>query len=102
MLIEEIKAELPDIKILILEPFVEKHTATEEKYDAFRHEVEKRAEKAKLVAEKYNLKFVPLQDKFDEALNKAPVGFWTADGVHPTTAGHQIISNEWIKAYKSL
>ena len=102
MLIEEIKAELPDIKILILEPFVEKHTATEEKYDIFRCEVEKRAEKAKLIAEKYNLKFVPLQDKFDEALKKAPVGFWTMDGVHPTTAGHQIISNEWIKAYKSL
>lgn len=102
MLVEEIKAALPDIKIMILEPFVENCVATAEKYDYFRTEVEKRAEKAKLIAEKYNLKFVPLQNKFDEALQKAPVEFWTRDGVHPTTAGHQIITNEWIKAYKSL
>ena len=102
MLVEEIKAALPDIKIMILEPFVENCVATVEKYDYFRTEVEKRAEKAKLIAEKYNLKFVPLQNKFDEALQKAPVEFWTRDGVHPTTAGHQIITNEWIKAYKSL
>lgn len=102
MLVEEIKTALPDIKIMILEPFVENCVATAEKYDYFRTEVEKRAEKAKLIAEKYNLKFVPLQNKFDEALQKAPVEFWTRDGVHPTTAGHQIITNEWIKAYKSL
>lgn len=102
MLIEEVKAALPDIKILILEPFVENCAATADAYDYFRCEVEKRAEKSKLIAEKYNLKFVPLQDKFDEALKKAPVEYWTKDGVHPTTAGHAIISNEWIKAYKSL
>lgn len=102
MLVEEIKAALPDIKIMILEPFVENCVATAEKYDYFRTEVEKRAEKAKLIAAKYNLKFVPLQNKFDVALQKAPVEFWTRDGVHPTTAGHQIITNEWIKAYKSL
>ncbi len=102
MLIEEIKEALPDIKIMILEPFVLKASATEEAWDVFHAEVLKRAEKAKAVAEKYHLTFIPLQDKFDEALKSSPADYWLRDGVHPTTMGHELIKREWIKAYKSL
>ena len=62
----------------------------------------KRAEKAKLIAEKYGLKYIPLQDKFDEAAKKAPNDYWHYDGVHPTPMGHQLIKNEWIKTFKEL
>lgn len=102
MLIEEIKESLPDIKIMILEPFVLCASATEEQYSIFRAEVEKRAVKAKAIAEKYNLKFIPLQSIFDEATKNAPADYWLGDGVHPTPYGHEIIKNEWIKAFKSL
>ena len=54
MLIEEITAALPDINIMILEPFVLRGEGTNGAYDDFRPDVEKRAEKAKLIAEKYN------------------------------------------------
>ena len=69
LLIEEILEALPEIKIMILEPFVLKGPATidtEEipnKWKMFNTEVIKRAQKAKKVAEKYNLKFIPLQKK---------------------------------------
>lgn len=102
MLIEEIKAALPDVKIMILEPFVLHGSATAEFYDYFRTEVKKRAEKAKLVAEKYDLKFIPLWEKFDEAYKTAPEGYWLKDGVHPDSPGHELIKREWIKAFKSL
>ena len=102
MLIEEIKESLPDIKIIILEPFVLKGTATEENWDIFEPEVAKRAESAKKVAEKYNLKFVPLQEKFNDALKFMPENYWLWDGVHPTSAGHEILKREWIKAFKEL
>ncbi len=102
MLIEEIKAELPNTTIVIFEPFVLKGAATEEYWDMFYTEVPKRAEKARLIAEKYGLKFVSLQDKFDEAAKKAPNDYWLYDGVHPTPMGHQVIKNEWIKAFKEL
>lgn len=102
MLIEEMKEALPEIKIMILEPFVLKASATEERWDEFRKEVPKRAEKAKAVAEKYGLVFVPLQDKFDEAAKLAPNDYWLADGVHPTTAGHELIKREWMKAFKGI
>lgn len=102
MLIEEIKQELPDIKIIILEPFVLKASATEEKWDVFKTEVAKRAEKAKEIAKKHNLKFVPLQDKLDEAAKTAPNDYWLVDGVHPSACGHEIIKREWVKAFKEL
>lgn len=102
MLIEEIKEALPDIKIMILEPFVLKASATEKEWDAFHTEVLKRAEKAKAIAEKYELPFIPLQDKFDRAEKLMPANYWLRDGVHPTTMGHELIKREWIKTFKSL
>ena len=47
MLIEEIKQELPDTKIMILEPFVLKARATEEEWDTFLSETKKRDQMAK-------------------------------------------------------
>ena len=102
MLIEEIQEALPESKIMILEPFVLKASATEAHWEEFQGEVAKRAEKARAVAETYGLKFIPLQDKFDQASKLAPNDYWLGDGVHPTTAGHELIKREWIKAFKSL
>lgn len=102
MLIEEIEEALPEIKIMILEPFTLKGTGNERYFEEFRDEVAKRAEKAKEIAEKYDLSFVPLQEKFDEAAKLAPNNYWLADGVHPTTAGHELIKREWMKAFQSL
>ena len=102
MLIEEIKEALPDIKIMILEPFTLKGSGNEEYYDVFKAEVLKRAEKAKAVAEKFGLPFIALQKHFDDAAKKAPADMWLRDGVHPTPAGHEIIKREWIKCFKTL
>ena len=102
MLIEEIKEELPYTKIMILEPFVLRESATEDYWEEFHAEVLKRAVKAKEIAEKYNLPFISLQDKFDEAAKSAPNNYWLFDGVHPTTAGHELIKREWIKAYEQI
>jgi len=102
MLIEEIKEALPEIKIMILEPFTLKGTGNEQYFEEFRDEVAKRAKKAKEIAEKYDLSFVPLQEKFDEAAKLAPNNYWLADGVHPTTVGHELIKREWMKAFQGM
>lgn len=100
MLIGEVKAALPETRIMILEPFVLKAEATEADWDIFQSEVRLRAEKAKAVADRYRLPFVPLQEKFDEAAKLAANDYWLRDGVHPSTAGHELIKREWIKAFK--
>lgn len=108
MLIEEIKEALPEIKIMILEPFVLKGRGTKDtddmpnKWEIFRSEVEMRAKKAESVAQKYNLKFIPLQKKFDDVAKLAPEAYWLDDGVHPTAMGHELISREWLKAFDEI
>lgn len=102
LLISEILSELPDLKIMILGPFVTKGEATEEAWDFFREETKKRAEIAKKIADKYNLKYVPLQEKFDEAIKIQPEPYWTYEGVHPTPCGHRIIMKEWLKAFEEI
>lgn len=108
MLIGEIKEALPDVKIMILEPFVLEGTATcpteaePERWDYFRTEVPLRAAAAKRVAEKYGLPFIPLQEKLDEACGRAPADYWLRDGVHPTAMGHWLITKEWLAAFGEM
>ena len=105
MLIEEIKAALSNIKIMILEPFFlpgSATTETEEKTVGFATEVPKRAEMAKRVAEKYGLPFIPLQAGFDKLAELASPETWLADGVHPTPMGHEFIKREWIRTFKTI
>ena len=102
MLIEEVQAAIPDTKIMIMEPFVLKASATEAKWEEFSSEVKKRAIKARKIADKYNLKFIPLQEKFDEAEKLCPASYWLRDGVHPTNMGHEIIKREWLKAFETI
>ena len=108
MLIEEIKEALPEVKIMILEPFCLEASATENteeepnRWNVFYSEVKKRAEKAKKVAEKYHLVFIPLQDKFNEAAKNAPNDYWLLDGVHPTAMGHELMKREWLKAFEQI
>lgn len=102
MLIEEVKEALPDIKIIILEPFVLKGSGSEMYYEAFRDEVKKRSEAAQRVAEKYGLYFVPLQAEFDKASADGDTAYWTTDGVHPTAAGHQLIKDELDKVVSTI
>lgn len=102
MLIEEIKEALPEIKIIILEPFVLKGTATTKLWEQFNCEVRKLAEVSKQVAEQFSLKFVPLQAEFDKVSSDGDTRYWSVDGIHPTSAGHQIIKEELQKAIEEI
>jgi lysophospholipase L1-like esterase len=102
MLIEEVKAALPDIKIMILEPFVLKACSTEANWEYFDTETKKRAEMAKRVAEKYGLKFIPLQEGFDKLATLAENNYWIGDGVHPTPKGHAFIKSKWLEAFNEI
>lgn len=102
MMMDEIQEALPKVKTMILEPFLLKGEVTREHWNEFRFENEKRAEKAREVAEKYHLPFITLQDKFDKAAELAPTEHWLSDGVHPTLAGSEIIKRAWLDGLKKL
>ena len=110
MIIDEVKTALPNIKIMLLEPFVLPGSGTRENpaipgrnFELFDKEVRLRAAAAKRIADKYSLTFVPLQDVFTKAQADAPCeDYWLKDGVHPTAFGHTLIKREWIKAFETI
>lgn len=99
MLLTETREVLPNVKLMILEPFVLKGPATTEAWDIFQTEVSKRSDAARRIAQKHNAIFVPLQKAFDEVCKNTPVTDWLMDGVHPTAAGHALITDQWLKAF---
>lgn len=105
-LINKIFHVLPNIKIIMLEPFLLPGTLSSRNrpdiYPSFRQEVELRANSARHLAENFELPFIELQNKFDAACKKAPADYWLFDGVHPTAAGHELIAREWIQAFNNL
>ena len=108
ILIEELEAELPDMKIMLMEPFVLEGTATKnrpdqpDRYVKFRSGVEELASEVRKIAEEHSLKFIPLQSMLDEAAKSIPADKLLSDGVHPTEEGHRIITKEWIKAFEEI
>jgi len=108
MLIEEILTALPDIKIMILEPFCLDGPAMEETdkhksiYTEFRADIEEKAVAAKRIAENFGLSFVPLQEKFDSVYNPNNPTYWSFDGVHPTPAGHALITHEGLDMFNEI
>ena len=100
IMVRETKERFPDIKIIIIEPFVLKGSAmTDENWPRFRSEVDLRIEAAKRVAEKNGTFYLPLQQSFTDACNDQPAEYWLGDGVHPTLAGHQLIADKWLKLF---
>ena len=98
MLITDTLKVLPNLKIILCEPFVLKGIATEENYERFL-EVKEYAKAIKALAEKHSLEFVPLQEAFDKAAEKTCAEYYLYDGVHPDAAGARLIADEWIKLY---
>lgn len=99
MLIEDTKAKLPNIKFMLMEPFVLPGRATEAAWEDFSGTVYQLAEIVQNLAKEYNLSFVPLQEKLNAACKLCPPEYWLADGVHPTAAGHRLISDAWLEVF---
>ena len=108
MLIDEIKAACPEIKLIIIAPYVLEGKATcntediPDRLERFKIDVAEKAAVSKKIAEKYNLPLIELQPAFDEACKNASPEYWAFDGVHPTECGHEIIKRLWLKAFEEI
>ncbi|MCU0472708.1 MAG: SGNH/GDSL hydrolase family protein [Bacteroidales bacterium] len=97
-LLERTKKVLPDVKLIIGEPFAIKNgSAVEDKWYPEFYEYQKAARE---IAANFGGVFIPYQAIYDEAGKRAPGTFWTADGVHPTLAGAQLMAEAWLTVIK--
>ncbi|HVI49553.1 MAG TPA: SGNH/GDSL hydrolase family protein [Chitinophaga sp.] len=97
-LLDRTKQQLPDVQLIIGEPFAVNHIkAVDDKwYPTFN---EYRAA-ARDMADKYKAVFIPYQAIFDKAQQSAPGVYWTGDGVHPSVAGAQLMAEAWRQTIK--
>jgi len=100
-LIEETKAQYPDVEIVICEPFILPTGYVKDNWKQWYNEVSLRQEAAKRVSEAYSTIYVPLQEAFNEGCRRADESYWIWDGVHPTPAGHELIANQWLAIMKN-
>jgi len=94
-LLDRTRRALPDVRLVVLEPFVLKTGAVG---DAWFPEFDERRAAAARVAARARATFVPLQAMFDRLTAAAPPAYWAADGVHPTVAGHGAIAQQWMQS----
>ena len=94
-LLDETRKALPRVHLIVLEPFVLRTGAVDARWFP---EFDQRRAAAARVATHARATFVPLQSIFDQRVRTAPAGYWAADGVHPTPAGHAVIAAEWRRA----
>jgi lysophospholipase L1-like esterase len=98
-LLERTKKALPNIKLIICEPFaVSGVKAVDEKWYPEFYDYQKAARE---IAEQFGAVFIPFQKIFVEAQKKAPGVYWTGDGVHPSLAGAQLMAQAWLAAVKA-
>lgn len=94
-LLARTRAALPQVRLVILEPFVLRFGAVDASW--FPEFDERRAIAAR-VAQRAGATYVALQAMFDDLARKAPPEHWLIDGVHPTPAGHAAIAEQWRRA----
>jgi lysophospholipase L1-like esterase len=94
-LLERTRRALPQVKLIVCEPFVLRCGAVNEKwfpqFDGYRAV-------AKRVATAFGATFIPFQAMFDEAIKYAEPAHWAADGVHPTSSGASLMAYNWLRA----
>jgi lysophospholipase L1-like esterase len=93
-LLERTKQELPEVKLVVCEPFVLRCGAVTDKWFP---EFDKYRAAAKEIANEFATVWVPFQTMFDEAVKLAPPEHWAGDGVHPSPAGNALMAYTWMK-----
>lgn len=103
MMLEDHLKELPNLKIIIMEPFILPGSitaATPELLKSLTEDVYERARISREIADKFGVPFVSLQKRLTEEAEKYGPDYILFDGVHPTTYANTFIAEEWVKCFE--
>ena len=94
-ILEWTRRELPQVRFVLMDPFLCPEAGDRA---AMVPDVAARREVVAQLAAEFGAVHLELQKLFDAAATRAPQTVWSADGVHPTPAGQQLIADAWIAA----
>ncbi|MBD0333386.1 MAG: SGNH/GDSL hydrolase family protein, partial [Chitinophagaceae bacterium] len=86
-LLQLTKQQLPNVELVLCEPFILPVGKVKEKWEDYFEEVQRRQQMVQRLSEEFDAIFVGFQSIFNKALSKAPADYWIWDGIHPMPAG---------------
>ncbi len=99
-LLRQSRSSFPNLRLVLGEPFTLPFVPADQLRTERQQDVSARSAIVKKLALEFNAVFVPYQQMFDKALQKAPEKYWIWDHIHPTVAGHELMTREWIKHFQ--
>ena len=96
-LLNHTKSQLPDCLLVLCEPFIAPVGRVKDNWSEWHSTIQKSQDVVRSLATEFQTVFVPLQNVFDQASARVSVEYWIWDGIHPTVAGHELITHEWLK-----
>ncbi|MHB8064535.1 MAG: SGNH/GDSL hydrolase family protein [Ruminiclostridium sp.] len=85
--------------ILLCEPFVLPYPVDRQQW---REDLDPKIHVVRSLAREFNTLLLPLDGIFNSVDVQKKPGFWAADGVHPTMAGHALIAQEWLRKTRCI
>ncbi|HEX8348615.1 MAG TPA: SGNH/GDSL hydrolase family protein, partial [Hymenobacter sp.] len=96
-LLEQTRQALPETLLVLGEPFILPNPKFQDKWADWQIDLQERQQVVQRLASTFNAVCVPYQKVFSEAVQRAPVEYWIWDGIHPTVAGHELMTREWLR-----
>lgn len=91
------KQKLPDVQLIICEPYTLKGGGAikpEQWYPMF----DEYRNATKQLAGEFKAIYVPFQANYDKAIKRAPDRYWAPDGIHPGLPGADLMAKGWLKS----
>lgn len=109
-LLEMARAENPELKMVLVEPFALPVGVLKPNYDVFRAVFRKKQQIVRQIARDFGAVFVPVQNKLDclvaetgpklaaDGCSVDACAYWLWDGIHPTEPMHAFLAELWMEA----